>query len=55
MGIFLVGYMPTFGSQKIDQQITIIAALVTAVVFFAAQVAMMVARIMCERPSQQRE
>ncbi len=55
MGIFFVAYMPNFGSQKIDQQITIIAALITATLFFMAEVAVIVASIMYERPSQQRE
>ena len=55
VGIFFVGYMPTFGAQPIDQKITIVVALVTGSVFFAAEIAMIVASIRYERPSQQRE
>ena len=54
MGIFFVGYMPTLAQQKIDQQVTIIASLVMFVVFFAAEVAVIVASIVYERPSQHR-
>src|SRR5262245_53835362 len=55
MGLFLVGYMPTFAKQAIDQQITIVASLITATVFFAAQIAMIVASVIYERPGAQQE
>ena len=44
MGIFFVGYMPTFGKQPIDQQITIVVSLATAAVFFAGEIAGSAAR-----------
>jgi len=55
MGIFFLGYMPTFGTQPIDQQITIVVALITASIFFVGEVAMLVVSIRYERPSRQQE
>ncbi len=55
VGLFFVGYMPTIGRQPIDQQITIVGALVSAAAAFAVEIAVIVSSIMYERPSQQRE
>ena len=51
--LFFVGYMPTFGTQPIDQKITIVVALLTAAVFFVGEIAVIVSSIRYERPSQQ--
>ena len=55
MSIYATGYLPKFGEQSTDSQIEIVIGLATYAVFFAAEIAMIVASIMYERPSQQRE
>jgi len=53
MGIFFVGYMPTFGTQSIDQKITIVVSLATAGIFFVGEIAVIMSSIMYERGSRQ--